>query len=460
MKTNQYRRSTTACGVVLSLLALQPAALFAEPSSTGAATIELSEVHALRSSGARDATIAFYAKTGSAYVTWAQESPPPKRISKTHHADPRLTVLLARSTDGGTTFEEPVALSVPTDRVTSAAVSAARVQVGPGGEVYVMYPRLDPRFKLMGMNIREQVRFRRSLDGARTFETPIEIGSEALEGVATSLGMVNLFAAPDGTLYASWLDTRATFAYVAKHHEWPGLRQYSSQLRVARSVDGGRSFESSVIAAAPVCVCCGTRVAQGATGPLYASTRGIAWPDPGESAESVRDLFVVHSLDRGSTWSAASKFHDDEFRINTCPDVSAGLAVDSAQRLHAAWYTGTAANPGMFYAVSSDQGQSFSAPIPLVTGEPAPYGGVKLAIDSHDNAWIAVKDWRPGTRTIHLLRVASDGTVSQAPPWPGKSPDIASTGDGVILTWTEARAGDEETAGGLYTRLARVASPQ
>jgi len=421
--------------------------------------ISLSEMHTIRSSGARDATVAVDSGSGRAYITWAQEVLPIARAKKAQRVEPRLVVLLARSADGGKTFDEPSTLSVPADRVTSAAVSAAKVQVGPRGEVYVMYPHQDPRFRILGMNVREQVRFLRSLDGARTFEAPIEIGSLATEGVATSLGMINLYAASDGTLYASWLDTRATFAYASRHHEWPGLRQYSSQLRVARSVDGGRAFERSVIAAAPTCVCCGTHVAQGSAGPVYASTRGIEWPDAGEEAESVRDIIVAHSDDHGLTWSAPGKIHDDGFRINTCPDVTAGLAVDTSQRLHAAWYTGSSKGPGMYYAISSDQGRSFTAPVPLLPEGSIPYGGVKLALDGQDNAWIAVESRQDDSTTIHLLRIGHDGSVSRAPPWTGRSPDLARLGDGVIVTWNDGRAGDEESAGGLYARIARVATP-
>jgi hypothetical protein len=423
------------------------------------AAISLSEPYTVRSGGARDATVAFDSGSGRAYIAWAQEVPPTAKAKKAQHTEQRLVVLLARSADGGKTFDEPSTVSVPTDRVTTAAVSAAKVQVGPKGEVYVMYPHQDPTFKILGMNVREQVRFVRSLDGARTFEAPIEIGSIASEGVATSLGMINLFASPDGTLYASWLDTRATFAYAARHHEWPGLRQYSSQLRVARSVDGGRGFERSVIAAAPTCVCCGTHVAQGSAGPVYASTRGIEWPDPGEEAESVRDIIVAHSDDHGLTWSAAGKIHDDGFRINTCPDVTAGLAVDSSQRLHAAWYTGSEKGPGMYYAISSDQGRSFTAPVPLLPEGSTPYGGVKLALDSQDNAWIALESRQDDSTTIHLLRIGHDGTVSRAPPWTGRSPDLARLGDGVIVTWNDGHGSDEESAGGLYSRIAHVETP-
>ena len=454
-----YRRNVARFAFAALVALVVNAASAQEPRQLDEAAIALSDVHAVRTSGARNATVAVDSTTGRTYLVWAQEFTSATKAGTGHHLDPRLSVLFARSDDGGSTFGPPSTLNIPTDRVTTAAVSAAKVQVGPKSEVYVLYPHQDPHFKLLGMTVREQVRFLRSEDGGRSFSAPIEVGSSALEGVVTSLGMVNLFAAPDGTLYASWLDTRATFEYVAKHHEWPGLRQYSSQLRVARSTDGGHSFEPSVVAASPVCVCCGTRVAQGASGPVYASTRGIEWPDAGENAESVRDLLVARSADRGQTWSSATKIHDDGFRINTCPDVNAGLAVDSTQRLHAAWYTGSAKNPGMFYAFSSDEGRSFTTPQALLPTRAAPYGGIKLVLDSKDNAWIVLEDRRSDATLIHLIRVGRDGSISRAPPWPGTSPDLDRLGDGIIVTWNQGHTGDDESAGGLYTRTARVRTP-
>ncbi|MGH9001069.1 MAG: hypothetical protein ACRDY7_16945 [Acidimicrobiia bacterium] len=68
------------------------------------------------------------------------------------------------------------------------------------------------------------------------------------------------------------------------------------------------------------------------------------------------------SRDDGDTWSKPAKVHDDGFKISGCPDVHAGLAVDSTGLLHAAWYTGTESHPGVYYATSDDGGKTFSRP--------------------------------------------------------------------------------------------------
>ncbi|MGH9024030.1 MAG: hypothetical protein ACRDV9_13195 [Acidimicrobiia bacterium] len=63
-------------------------------------------------------------------------------------------------------------------------------------------------------------------------------------------------------------------------------------------------------------------------GPPFATTRSD-WKELKESKDAVRDPFLSISTDAGTTWSEATKIHDDGFKISGCPDISAGLAVVS-----------------------------------------------------------------------------------------------------------------------------------
>lgn len=428
----------------------------AHASATATPSLVLSETLILKQTGGRNPTVAVDQKSGAVYMAWAQEAPSSEPAQKKgKKADPKLEVLLARSDDGGRHFGIPVVVNSPKDRVISHSVNPTQVGVGPKGEVYVLYGSKDPDFTLEGSYLgRALLRLARSEDGGRSFAAPIEIGSEAAEGVVTSLGMANLFVAPDGSLYVSWLDSRESIAYVLKHKKHPPRGVYASQLRVARSIDAGRSFAKSTLVTKPVCVCCGTKVAQGVDGPLYASTRGSAFTELKGSVDAVRDIIVAASHDHGATWSKAVKVHDDRFKISGCPDITPGLSVDSKGRLHAAWYTGTELHPGVFYAVSSNGGKSFSEPIALLTDEWVPYGDVKLALDAHDNAWVAFEDRRGDIDLIHLARVTTDGQVTRAQPWPGTIPDVAGLGDSVVVAWGALVPEGEKQGGGIQTLIA------
>ncbi|HXW71116.1 MAG TPA: sialidase family protein [Methylocella sp.] len=403
----------------------------------------LSESVTVEQAGGHYPTVAVDRSTGSVHVAWTQDvqvvaGAEPAKNGRKH--DPNGQVLLARSDDGGRHFGTSVVVTSPRENVQSSKVTPAQVVAGLKGQIYVLYRTEGPDPLCGGLLLR----LAQSEDGGGSFAEPIEIASKAVEGAVCMTGMTNLFPAPDGSLYASWLDYREVKAHAnppAKDEPEP-----APQLRLARSTDGGRSFAKSTLVTKPVCGCCGTKVAQGPDSPLYASTRA-AWRELKGSVDAVRDIVVSASHDHGVTWSDPLKIHDDSFKISGCPDVNSGLSVDSMGRLHAAWYTGTERHPGVFYAVSSDQGRSFSEPVALLTDEWIPYADVKLALDETDNVWVAFEDRRGDTDLIRLVRIASDGSLSWAEPWPGTTPDLATVGNTAVVTWSTLPPGSDEHGG-------------
>ncbi len=440
---------------VLLIAAGAAAAPAAEKAPTAAAPLLLSEARTLAREGGRNPTVASDRRSGAVYLAWAQEVPGAAAKGKDgKKADPRLEVRVARSDDGGKSFGPPVVASSPEDRVQSYTQSPTQVAVGLKGEVYVLYSHHDPEFKPPGWEWgRSVLHLVRSEDGGKRFSAPVEIGAESVEGVQTSPGMLHLFAAPNGDLYASFLDGREYLAYrIANGKEPPKGQETPYQLRVARSTDGGRSFGRSTLVSKPTCECCGTKVAQGVDGPVYATTRGQSKELKG-SYDAVRDHFVAVSRDGGANWSEPVKFHDDRFKISGCPDITPGLAVDSKGRLHAAWYTGTERHPGVFYARSDDEGKGFSKPIALLSDDWIPYGDVKLALDTRDNAWVAFEDRRGDEDLIQVAMIAPDGKHTLTQAWPGTAPDVAAEGDTAIVAWGTQGTGDQETGGGINTRV-------
>ena len=143
----------------------------------------------------------------------------------------------------------------------------------------------------------------------------------------------------------------------------------------------------------------------------------------------------------------------DRFKISGCPDISPGLAVDSRGRLHAAWYTGSERHPGVFYARSEDEGKGFSEPIALLSDDWIPYGDVKLALDTRDNAWVAFEDRRGDEDLIQVAMIAPDGRHTLAEAWPGTAPDLAAEDRTAIVTWGTKGQGDAEAGGGIGTRV-------
>jgi len=412
------------------------------------AGLSLADPKVVVPAGALNPTVALDKASGTLYLAFTREVPGPDPT------EPVLQAVVARSTDRGQTFSEPVVVNGPAERVDSSVVSPTHVAVGPEGEVYVLYQHnVDSDYDEYGLSY---LRLVRSEDRGSTFSAPVAIAGPAVEGVTTTMSMASLFVAPDGDLFISFIDDREELAAKIAGLPEPDAHDHDAvlpavHLRTVRSGDGGRTWGRSVLVAKPMCACCGTRMAQGGDGPLFATTRS-AFLELKDSYDAVRDPILSTSADDGATWSEATKIHDDNFKISACPDVSAGLAVDSTGRLHAAWYTGTEAHPGVFYAVSDDDGKTFTTPATLLTGEWVPYGDVKLALDGDDHAWIAFEDRRADEDQIRLVRMDPRGRAAFSKAWTGTAPDVTAGDDFAVVTW--ASQGEHDAAGAVGVLVA------
>jgi len=103
---------------------------------------------------------------GRVYISWTSFAPPPP------FGPPGLPVVFARSTDGGLTFSPPIIISAPGD-----VNQGSEPVVGPNGEIYVTWLRLEPAPQLVMMA--------RSLDGGQTFTPPVAIAPVTNIGFAS-----------------------------------------------------------------------------------------------------------------------------------------------------------------------------------------------------------------------------------------------------------------------------------
>jgi hypothetical protein len=120
--------------------------------------------------------------------------------------------------------------------------------------------------------------------------------------------------------------------------------------------------------------------------------------------------------------------------------------------LHVVWYTGNESSPGIYYATSSDHGQTFSQPVPILTSDWVPPLRVYLTIDDNDTTWITWEDatglsindkvWRYGETEamIFAAKITSDGKIikfdKSVSVDGAKSPAIASGNNVVSIVWT------------------------
>lgn len=341
-------------------------------------------------------------------------------------------VLLARSADG-IAFDAAVRVNdVPGDAAPHDQ-APAQVVAGPGGDVYVVWQNNteEPgrRFPY------SDLRFARSGDGGRTFDPAITVNDDA--GLPSSHTFHSVLVGADGTIWVAWIDGRARAAAeaamsaphpagdgtsatpapdVAMGHHMAEADLPGSQIRIARSTDGGRTFEPSVLVADVACPCCRTALALGPDGTLALAWRGVRDTD-------IREVVVARSTDGGASFDEPVIVHRDGWHIEGCPHAGPSLAWDGEGRLHVAWYTGVEGAPGLFHAESTDDGASFGPPAPIMAAEWVPVSLVSLATTADGRVWAAWDDRRtePVTVTIAPLDDLAAGARLA-----GKAPSIAA----------------------------------
>ena len=314
----------------------------------------------------------------------------------------------------GTADPAPVRVNdVPGDAAPHGQ-APARVAAGPEGHVYVTWQnnqivegRAFPASDL---------RFARSTDGGRTFEPAIFVNDDA-GGPAASHTFHDMVVGPDGTVIVSWIDGRR------------GLSD--PDIRLAASRDGGASFGSSVVVDAGACPCCRTALAVGPEGTIY-----VAWRKhfPGD----VRDVVVARSTDGGRSFDEPVRVAADGWVFPGCPHAGPALTVAPDGTLHVGWYTGKEGGAGLFRATSVDGGLTFGAPDPLLEGDWVPPSQLSLAADAHGEVWVAWEDRRLEDPAFHLA--PSSRSTEKTIPTAGVYPSVATAGARVGVAWLEAGA--------------------
>jgi len=389
-------------------------------------------------------------------------------------------VYLARATGG--TFAVPVRVNdVPGDAAPHEQ-APAQVAVGPEGTVYVVWQN---NTEIPGRRFpASDLRLARSTDGGKTFEPAVTVNDDR-GGAPSSHTFHNIVVAKDGTVYVSWLDSRvrdaerarrrprsaadthapadphavAAMPGVAEMHTPAGTRAApgsaakpagdsvkmmhghggmaedptlpGSEVRVAKSTDGGKTFGPSVVVDGGVCPCCRTSLAAGADGSVFVAWRKVY-------AGDVRDVVVARLAPGAAAFDAPVRVHQDGWVFPGCPHAGPSLAVDGRGRLHVAWYTGRDGRQGLWHAVSADGGRTFGAPAALLTGKWVPPSQAALAADG-DRVWATWDDRRTADGPVTLARIDGERVDVVAREPGGRSPALASAGHGLLVAWHQGQ---------------------
>jgi hypothetical protein len=320
-----------------------------------------------------------------------------------------------------------------------------QVAAGPGSSVYVLWPSSTPvpgrRFPA------SDLRFARSDDGGRTFSPTMYVNDDA-GGSPAGHSFHNIAVSDDGTIYVSWIDSRREGEAVTHgpdDHEanaGGGSRPSSntasmgrtegSDIRVAISSDGGRTFTAGTIVDSAVCPCCRTS--------LVAAGRDVwvAWRRVYDG--DVRDVVVAHSADGGVSFEPPVRVFADGWVYPGCPHAGPAIARDSSGALHVTWYTGVEGRRGLHHAISRDGGRTFEPPRALQGDRPIPVSLAALA-SGGNRVWRVWEDKTGAESKIVLAEVDHRPIpvgIGTAPAIVGgrEGPTVAWLGQGAVLLAT------------------------
>lgn len=208
-------------------------------------------------------------------------------------------------------------------------------------------------------------------------------------------------------------------------------------VRFACSRDSGTSVGANLTIDGMACPCCRPMLTLAPDGTLWA-----AWRKTFEG--NVRDIVLARLTDQGRTFSEPIRVSKDGWVFPACPHRGPSVAFDRFGRLYIAWYTeGTDEQPRLLLAVSDDGGKTFSKPMSLHTSTTSLPDHLRMAVHP-DGAVVLVWEEVTGVRKRTVMRVSVDrgrtfGSVQVLSDGAkGESPVVAIHPNGTVaLAWSE-----------------------
>jgi hypothetical protein len=315
-----------------------------------------------------------------------------------------------RSTDAGEIWSEPVIVGKD-QPAPEPAHRGADVQVAASGQNLVACWTIGSDTDRFG---RGALATAYSKDGGKTWSAG---PNPADDGSAAGHAFIDLAADSDGSFHVVWIDGRDGSA--------------GKGLRYARSTDGGASWSANVTLDPETCECCWNTIKCSRSGQVFVLYRDA---DP-------RDMAIVSSPDSGKSWTTPVTVGAFGWKVNGCPHVGGGLAIDdvSSGVYASVWTAKDQKTTGAYFLASHDGGKIWSEPMKL--GDSTSWHS-DLACDQKRivAVWDAMVDSAmavfsntsdDGGKSWTAMRRLSERDVSAT------HPRIVHTSRGFLVIWTQ-----------------------
>jgi hypothetical protein len=153
---------------------------------------------------------------------------------------------------------------------------------------------------------------------------------------------------------------------------------------------------------------------------------------------SVRDHAIVTFRDPATPGEIYRVSHDD-WKTESCPHQGPSLAISPRGTYHAVWFTGGGVRKGLFYARSTDGGQTFSEP--MAVGRPDRNASRPYVLASASGTAIVWKEFDGEKTTVKLMTSGDDGITWSQPKVIAATTDasdhplLVSHGREAFLSW-------------------------
>ncbi len=332
-------------------------------------------------------------------------------------------VYVTRSSDEGASFAEPVRVNAEPEDAEFNGENRPKIVVAPDGTVMLSWTtKTSSQFT-------GEIRFSRSVDGGRSFETPRTINDD---GLHTGHRFDSLFLTESGKLYLTWIDKRDMEATLARNEAYPGAAIYYTV-----STDMGASFVPNVRVSHNSCECC--RIAMA---PHGKDNVAILWRQIFD--DHIRDHAIAVLSPQGLV-SELSRATVDDWYIDACPHHGPSMvAAAEPGQYHISWFSAGNLHAGIHYA-RYDLAADTPADLIKVDGTPGA-GHPSLAL--HDGTLYLVWKGFDGMSTpLQMMQSRDDGrswSVPQTIMTTDKGSDhplLITSSRGVFLSWSSEEHG-------------------
>ncbi len=238
-------------------------------------------------------------------------------------------IYLTTSSDRGKAYRAPTAVNRVPEMIYDDGENRPKITLGKNDEVFVSWThKTTGRFS-------GNVRFARSTDGGKTFDSPMTINSDR---TTISHRFESMTLDQQGRIFLVWVDKRDQADAKKDNRDYAGASLY-----YAISDDSGESFGPNHKLTDHSCECCRVALDSDSSGRVVALWRHL-YP------VNLRDHAISYvNPEFPSIEGMPTRASDDGWIIDGCPHHGPDLSIDSKDRAHMAWFTQGKRNRGLMY---------------------------------------------------------------------------------------------------------------